>query len=60
MFVLVEIICWVIGITMTRNITGAVHHLYEGTHRIMQGDFSHRIEVKGKDQLAELGVSFNR
>ena len=59
-FVLVEIICWVIGITMTRNITGAVHHLYEGTHRVMQGDFSHRIEVRGKDQLAELGVSFNR
>jgi sigma-B regulation protein RsbU (phosphoserine phosphatase) len=45
---------------MTRNITGAVHHLYEGTHRIMRGDFSHRIEVHGKDQLAELGVSFNR
>ena len=59
-FVLVEIICWVIGITMTRNITGAVHHLYEGTQRIMEGDFSHRIEVRGKDQLAELGVSFNR
>ena len=59
-FALVEIVCWVIGITMTRNITGAVHHLYEGTHRVMQGDFSHRIEVRGKDQLAELGVSFNR
>jgi len=59
-FVLVEVICWVIGITMTRNITGAVHHLSEGTQRIMQGDFSHRIEVRGKDQLAELGMSFNR
>ena len=59
-FALVEIICWVIGITMTRNITGAVHHLYEGTQRVIQGDFSHRIEVHGKDQLAELGVSFNR
>jgi len=59
-FALVEIVCWVIGITMTRNITGAVHHLSEGTQRIMQGDFSHRIEVRGKDQLAELGVSFNR
>jgi sigma-B regulation protein RsbU (phosphoserine phosphatase) len=60
LFALVEVICWVIGITMTRNITGAVHHLYEGTHRIMQGDFTHRVEVRGKDQLAELGVSFNR
>ncbi|MBZ5632415.1 MAG: SpoIIE family protein phosphatase [Acidobacteriia bacterium] len=59
-FALVQIICWVIGFSMTRNITGAVHHLYEGTNRIMQGDFSHRIEVRGKDQLAELGVSFNR
>jgi len=59
-FAMVEVICLVIGITMTRNITGAVHHLYEGTHRIMQGDFSHRIEVHGKDQLAELGISFNR
>jgi phosphoserine phosphatase RsbU/P len=59
-FVLVEGICWMIGIRMTRNITGAVHHLSQGTQRIMQGDFSHRIEVHGKDQLAELGVSFNR
>jgi sigma-B regulation protein RsbU (phosphoserine phosphatase) len=59
-FALVEIVCGVIGITMTRNITGAVHHLYEGTNRVMQGDFSHRIEVHGKDQLAELGTSFNR
>jgi sigma-B regulation protein RsbU (phosphoserine phosphatase) len=59
-FLLVEMVCWVIGITMTRNITGAVHHLYDGTQRIMQGDFSHRIEVRGNDQLAELGVSFNR
>jgi len=59
-FVIVEVSCWVIGITMARTITGAVHHLYEGTHRIMQGDFSHRIEVHGKDQLADLGVSFNR
>ena len=59
-FALVEIICGVIGISMTRNITGAVHHLYEGTQRVMEGDFAHRIEVRGQDQLAELGVSFNR
>jgi len=60
LFALVEVVCWVIGITMTRNITGAVHHLYEGTQRVMQGDFRHRIEVRGNDQLAELGLSFNR
>jgi phosphoserine phosphatase RsbU/P len=55
----VEIISVIIGISMTRTITGAVHRLYEGTQHMIHGDFSHRIEVKGKDQLAELSRSFN-
>ena len=59
-FVLVEIVSVVIGIGMTRTITGAVHRLYEGTQRVIAGDFSHRIEVTGNDQLAELSHSFNR
>ena len=59
-FVIVEIVSWIIGIGMTRTITGAVHHLYEGTQKVIEGDFSHRIEVDGNDQLAELGRSFNR
>ncbi|HZT36871.1 MAG TPA: SpoIIE family protein phosphatase [Bryobacteraceae bacterium] len=58
-FLIVELISLVIGITMTRTITRAVHHLYEGTQRVMHGDFSHRIEVYGRDQLAELSKSFN-
>jgi len=58
-FFIVEIISVIIGISMTRTITGAVHRLYEGTLHMIQGDFSHRIEVKGKDQLAELSRSFN-
>ncbi len=58
-FLIVELISLIIGITMTRTITRAVHHLYEGTQRVMHGDFSHRIEVYGRDQLAELSKSFN-
>ncbi len=58
-FLIVEIISVIIGITMTRTITGAVHRLYEGTQKMIQGDFSYRIEVDGKDQLAELSRSFN-
>jgi sigma-B regulation protein RsbU (phosphoserine phosphatase) len=60
LFLLFELISLVIGVSMTRTITGAVHNLYEGTHRISHGDFSHRIDVHGKDQLAELGTSFNQ
>jgi sigma-B regulation protein RsbU (phosphoserine phosphatase) len=56
----VELVSAYIGYRLTRGITNAVHNLYEGTQRVREGDFSHRIEVKGTDQLAELGESFNR
>ena len=59
-FLIVELIAAMIGISMTHTITGAVHRLYEGTQKVMEGNFSHRIEVKGKDQLADLSNSFNR
>ncbi|MGA3186277.1 MAG: SpoIIE family protein phosphatase [Bryobacteraceae bacterium] len=59
-FLIVEMISAMIGLSMTRTITGAVHRLYEGTQKVMEGNFSHRIEVKGKDQLADLSESFNR
>ena len=59
-FVIVVIIALAIGVTMTRTITGAVHRLYEGTQRVREGDFSHRIAVSGRDQLSELGNSFNQ
>lgn len=64
-FVIVEVTSGVIGISMTRTITSAVHRLYEGTQSVSEGDFSHRIQVPGSpessgDQLAELSHSFNR
>ncbi len=49
-----------VGGSMTRTITGAVHNIYEGTTSIGQGNFAHRIPVKGRDQLADLGRSFNK
>lgn len=58
-FVIVELISVIIGITMTRTITGAVHRLYDGTQKVIEGDFSHRIDVIGKDQLGDLSRSFN-
>jgi sigma-B regulation protein RsbU (phosphoserine phosphatase) len=59
-FLVVEIVSMIIGVSMTRTITAAVHRLYEGTQKVMEGNFSHRIEVRGKDQLADLSESFNR
>jgi sigma-B regulation protein RsbU (phosphoserine phosphatase) len=58
-FLVVAIAGLGIGISMSRSITGAVHSLYAGTQRVMRGDFSHLIQVSGRDQLAELSGSFN-
>jgi sigma-B regulation protein RsbU (phosphoserine phosphatase) len=58
-FLLVEMVsCWA-GVKLTRAITGSVHELYEGTQHVREGDFNYRIPVKGTDQIAELGGSFN-
>ena len=59
LFILVEIASLVAGVSLSRSITGAVHELYQGTQHIKEGNFSYRIPVKGNDQLAELGKSFN-
>jgi sigma-B regulation protein RsbU (phosphoserine phosphatase) len=59
LFLIVEIGALVIGVSLARTITRAVHNLYQGTQRVTEGDFSHRIAVYGKDQLAALSTSFN-
>ncbi len=59
LFLLAELIAMIVGVSITRTITSAVHDLYEGTERVKEGDFSHRIPIKGDDQLARLGDSFN-
>lgn len=59
MLLCVWLVSIVIGLSLTRTITGAVHRLYEGTLQIAKGDFSWRIAVNGNDQLADLGRSFN-
>jgi len=48
-----------VGIRQARSVTGAVHELFVGTERVQRGDFSHRIMLRSRDQLAELAESFN-
>jgi len=59
LFLLLELMSLVVGIRLSRSITGAVHEMYEGTQHVKEGDFSYRVPVKGDDQLAELTTSFN-
>jgi sigma-B regulation protein RsbU (phosphoserine phosphatase) len=58
-FIIVVLIALLIGISLTRKITYSVANLYKATQHINRGDFTHRIDVREKDQLAALQVSFN-
>lgn len=56
---LVVLAALLIGISLTRKITYSVANLYRATQHINRGDFTHRIQVRERDQLAALQVAFN-
>ncbi|HKD80682.1 MAG TPA: SpoIIE family protein phosphatase [Candidatus Angelobacter sp.] len=56
---LVVLAALLIGISLTRRITYSVANLYRATQHINRGDFTHRIQVRERDQLAALQLAFN-
>lgn len=58
-FGIIELIALVIGVRLTRTITGSIAHLYRATQYVNRGDLTHRIKVQSNDQLASLETSFN-
>jgi len=59
-FVFVEIISLIIGITISRRVTRSVHDMVQGTLALQSGDLQYRIPVRRKDQLGHLAQSFNQ
>ena len=59
LFLIIQGAALVTGLALARSITGAVHELFDGTERVRQGDFTHKIAVVEQDQLGELSESFN-
>lgn len=56
---LIELLALIIGVRLTRTMTRSVYELYDSTQHINRGEFGHRIDVRGHDQMAELEKSFN-
>jgi len=59
LFVIIDLVALVVGIGLTRTITRSVANLYAATQAIDRGERRHRIQVRSRDQLAELETSFN-
>lgn len=59
MFVIVTVGA-VINIKLAVSIARPIKDLEEITKRVAGGDLSGRIEIKGRDELSSLGVSFNQ
>jgi sigma-B regulation protein RsbU (phosphoserine phosphatase) len=60
LFLIVEAVAVSIGVSLSHRLTTAVNQLYEGTRRVLLGDFQHRIPVRDHDQLGDLSESFNQ
>lgn len=58
-FALIVLIALLIGVRLTRTVTGAIAQLYNATVHVNRGDLTYRIPVKSNDQLAALANSFN-
>ncbi len=53
------ILAFVIFFLITRGILGPVRALAAGTLRLSGGDLSHRVEITSRDEVGDLGRSFN-
>jgi phosphoserine phosphatase RsbU/P len=58
-FGLIEIVALAIGVRLSRGMTLSVAELYRATEHVEGGDLTHRIRIRGRDQMAVLGQSFN-
>ena len=58
-FAVIEFVALYIGVRLSRSMTASVAEIYRATEHVNRGDLSHRIQLRGRDQMAALGQSFN-
>lgn len=56
---LIAVICILIANYVAASVTTPIHKLIEKTRQLEQGDFTVRCNLDGKDEIGELGRSFN-
>lgn len=59
LFLVLEVVALWIGVSLMRTITTTVNDLQVATEQVQATNFSHRIQVRGRDQLSGLAHAFN-
>jgi HD-GYP domain-containing protein (c-di-GMP phosphodiesterase class II) len=54
------ILSLLLGMFVSKRITGPIRKLVEGTRRIGTGDLQYQVEISGNDEISELASSFNQ
>lgn len=57
---IIGVVIAILIIPVSRFITERVKQLRQSALQIAEGDLSHRVAVKGRDEIGELAVAFNR
>lgn len=59
-FALTILISVVVGVVVARSLTSCIGRLHRVINRVSEyGEFQHRVEVKGSDEIAEIGHAVN-
>lgn len=49
-----------LSVVFSRALTGRIADLLGGVRSVRQGDYNHKIHIRGKDELSQLGDEFNQ
>ncbi|MBV8357606.1 MAG: PAS domain-containing protein, partial [Deltaproteobacteria bacterium] len=59
MLILTMLLAVLLGLHVTRSITGPLSELYTAAQALARGEFQHRVKLAGADELTALGRGFN-
>ena len=58
--IIVPIIAWLVGIFVSRMISGPIHKLHKGTEVIASGNLDYKIGIDTKDEIGQLSRAFDK
>ena len=58
--IFVPLVAWLVGVYVSRIISGPIHKLHKGTEIIATGNLDHKIDIDAKDEIGQLSRAFDK